>query len=1023
MTLQSEEPKFEPSVQPGSWWLEWLVVLIIVALAAFLRFYLIGQVPPGLNSDEAVGAVGGLRTLREGPQLFYEGQGGGGPVGFYFVAATFALFGPSIASIRGLVAAVSVLAVAVTYALFKEMFGAEGPLKSRGIAALAALGLATNYWHVSVSRIAFAGGGVLLFEVCCFYFLWRGMRTAGRGAFVAAGLFLALSMSIYLAGDFLPLALALFFAGQWASARLAPDPANPPLLEKHLRRLLLMAAVAGVLVSPLVYFLLRYPELALGRARQAAITNPLINQGDLWGLLLRSVTGNFAAFGLTAAWLQGIPSGLLLPPILSALLIAGLLISAFRLRRPPYLFNLIWWPVMILPSILSPDIIPHILRASGALPATFVFPAIAVVSAVGLVATLAARLRVAAAGRGRTLTLGLWAVAILLFGVAAYSAGSSLYPIYQNYFFVWPNLPQVQADYHVYAVHLAEEMNKETNPGAVFILPLDTSSGSPNPNYTVEFLSRGPAGFAWILDDETTLPAKLTEATRGRDLVHLVQWKTHKHTEADPKDLIVLLLFQHSTAYMGTDKFPEFDILTFKLRSTAEDFTVEPELSTANASFAGQMQLVGFAYDWTAAGLLEGPAPTRAAKEIPSGEIGWVKFKWRKEAGGSVDYKTAIIVEDSGGHVAAQRDSFLLSNLLHSGTSKWEVGQEEYDYCLFRVKYATAPGLYRLKVVVYDAASGERLAPPGAGSDLALTLGEIEVTPAIEPVDIERLDIQHPAEAAINDEIKFLGYDTNVAGSVRPGDRVELALYWQATKAPAADYGLELWLSASPPAGTGGGETPIVPLSPLAGESYPSRRWQASEVLRGWQDLRVPAEAQSGEYALELRVKELADGKLIGRTPLGSVKVEGRPRLFEPPPMAREVGAHLGQAIELLGYDLPDPQIGPGGTLSLTLYWRALSEIEPSYTVFVHLLDESGQIIAQRDSVPQNGEAPTSGWVEGEIIADSLEIPIPTGTPGGQHVLEVGMYDAATGVRLPVLDASGRPGGDKVLLEEVVAIQ
>ena len=47
-------------------WLEWIVLIAILALATYLRYWRIEEVPPGFNSDEAVGAMGALTTLREG---------------------------------------------------------------------------------------------------------------------------------------------------------------------------------------------------------------------------------------------------------------------------------------------------------------------------------------------------------------------------------------------------------------------------------------------------------------------------------------------------------------------------------------------------------------------------------------------------------------------------------------------------------------------------------------------------------------------------------------------------------------------------------------------------------------------------------------------------------------------------------------------------------------------------------------------------------------------------------------------
>ena len=59
-----------------------------------------------------------------------------------------------------------------------------------------------------------------------------------------------------------------------------------------------------------------------------------------------------------------------------------------------------------------------------------------------------------------------------------------------------------------------------------------------------------------------------------------------------------------------------------------------------------------------------------------------------------------------------------------------------------------------------------------------------------------------------------------------------------------------------------------------------------------------------------------------------------------------------------------------GAPLTVTLYWRALGSTTAPHVVFVHLLNEAGQVIAQHDGPPAGGERPTTGWVEQEYIAD-----------------------------------------------------
>jgi hypothetical protein len=129
------------------------------------------------------------------------------------------------------------------------------------------------------------------------------------------------------------------------------------------------------------------------------------------------------------------------------------------------------------------------------------------------------------------------------------------------------------------------------------------------------------------------------------------------------------------------------------------------------------------------------------------------------------------------------------------------------------------------------------------------------------------------------------------------------------------------------------------------------------------------------------------------------------------------VSARVGESIQLLGYDLDQQEVAAGDTLRLTLYWQALSEMDTSYTVFNHLLDEESRIWGQRDGIPGGGALPTSSWISGEYVVDEYEIPVQEDTPPGEYVLETGMYDLATMLRLPVLDSEGAVVGDRILLD------
>jgi len=133
--------------------------------------------------------------------------------------------------------------------------------------------------------------------------------------------------------------------------------------------------------------------------------------------------------------------------------------------------------------------------------------------------------------------------------------------------------------------------------------------------------------------------------------------------------------------------------------------------------------------------------------------------------------------------------------------------------------------------------------------------------------------------------------------------------------------------------------------------------------------------------------------------------------------------ATFGDALELLGYHLETPETAPGGHVALTLYWHARQRVTTDYTVFVHLLDEKGEIRGQCDSWPVNGAYPTTLWSPEKVIVDTCVLPVNGDALPGRHRLAVGLYDLATLQRLPALDGDGRQlDGDRLLLETPLTV-
>jgi hypothetical protein len=380
-----------------------------------------------------------------------------------------------------------------------------------------------------------------------------------------------------------------------------------------------------------------------------------------------------------------------------------------------------------------------------------------------------------------------------------------------------------------------------------------------------------------------------------------------------------------------------------------------------------------------------------------------VRLRFRLTKPAAADLKASVTVADSTGHVVGQIDKHLFNNILHQTSKQWTPGTEVDAYYLVPIAPATAPGDYQVGVAVYDITSLARL--PILSGKPGWT---VAVRPDLTTPAAEALGLSQALNRPVTGGLTLLGLATTLGEAIRPGERASLALVWQADAPPAGDYRAALWATRGKDA------HPLSEPLPLAGLDYPSSRWTAGEVVRGWFDGRVPPDMDSGDYDLAVRVTDSAQ-KPVAEIALGSLHVQGWKRRFDVPPMQTAANANFGSQIELLGYDL-HPEANPP---SLVLYWRAMSAMDVSYTAFVHLLDPAGKVIGQVDHVPGDGAFPTTGWLPGEVIADEYRLTspaLPSGGAAGPLRLEAGLYDAQTAQRLAVINQQGETVADYVIL-------
>jgi hypothetical protein len=112
-------------------------------------------------------------------------------------------------------------------------------------------------------------------------------------------------------------------------------------------------------------------------------------------------------------------------------------------------------------------------------------------------------------------------------------------------------------------------------------------------------------------------------------------------------------------------------------------------------------------------------------------------------------------------------------------------------------------------------------------------------------------------------------------------------------------------------------------------------------------------------------------------------------------------GAIFNDEIQLNSFQMSQSTLRPGAGLCVELKWQALKQPSADNTVFIHVLNAAGQLVAQNDLQPQSGFAPTSHWQPGSEITDRHGVILPADLPAGDYTIQLGLYRSDNQASVP----------------------
>jgi hypothetical protein len=273
----------------------------------------------------------------------------------------------------------------------------------------------------------------------------------------------------------------------------------------------------------------------------------------------------------------------------------------------------------------------------------------------------------------------------------------------------------------------------------------------------------------------------------------------------------------------------------------------------------------------------------------------------------------------------------------------------------------------------------------------------------------------HPLSVTFDDKITLTGYESNLSG-VSPGQSLPLKLCWRGENRIDRDYMLFVHLLDV-------NEVVVAQRNLFHGSGlYPTSQWVEGEqfcdsyVLTVSQTTFAPDQAQFEvglyDYTTGHRLPASTGGDSLR---FGNIRIRARPGQYPNPPALQ-----FEDDIGLVGYTVEPRLAAPGDEITLTLYWQSDGAPSRDYKVFVHVVGHNEMRIAQHDSEPQGGAAPTGSWTAKQVVVDEHPLTIAPDAPAGAYRLFIGLYDGTTGERLRLLqDRNGATQANSVRLSGI----
>lgn len=704
------------------------VLLALLLAAAFLRFYRLSELPPGIHFDEGSHGVDALQVLEGDHSVFFPGNKGREGLIVYLVALATSTLGRSTLALRLPTALASAATVIAVFWLGRQLFskdeeGRPAPWQGLFVAGVGAGLLAVSLNQTVLGRTALRGNLLPLLLSLCLALIWSGWRLSSWRRVALAGVCAGLLQYTYIAARFTPFLFAAIgltflypldrnglqidriglFGGKEGPGTGRAGGERPPFLARVPTNLAwagLFFCTAALTAAPIFTYFLLNPDHFFERTGELLIFSQETALGGQVGALLDNVWKHLLSLGFHGdpSWRHNLSGRPLLNYGEAFFFFAGAAACLLRWGRPAYRLLLLWLGLMLLPAFLARDHAPNTLRMIGAAPAIYLLTAVGAWETL-LLARRGLEKSPLAGGAGRV-AAGLslqWREAAPACAVTTAVVGILLAQgarTYSAYFEEWAAAPELYEAYETEWVELTRVLNSlPVERGTAYLIPYRIDHHNSfvylyQGEAPARLIHAGASGLARRVDVMVSQMWKIST-------VKVVDWNNDMVWTGDSDQHILTLLDRYGR-YRGREEYPVFHIHTYTDVDLGEPWTFYEYLEQKTIRYDGGIDLLGFAV-----GSGKEQMPARPLLDLGERRTLWTALKWQAKPDLEADLAISLRLYDADGAVAYQKDDVLGdTRLLRS--SEWRESETVDTLHHLPLPTDLRAGEYEFRLVVYD---------------------------------------------------------------------------------------------------------------------------------------------------------------------------------------------------------------------------------------------------------------------------------------------------------------------------------